>query len=160
MTWDVKSIVKPKNKQSVKTFLAKHKIPVMEHPHTCQIWHLVIFFFCFPRWSPYWKELVWVHRSGKGKSDATLEQCLRKWTAALLPWVEDLHRAVQGSWWGVHWRGKHLQCVICLIKRVWSSVQLFYSHAIYIMILFIWFHGITQTAFLTSQYVFHFWYGT
>jgi hypothetical protein len=81
------------NALSFKTFLAKHKIPVLEHPPYSPDLAPCDFFIskdqiCIKR-NPFR-----VHRYNEDKSDGGNEEVISKGPAALLPTVENLHGAV------------------------------------------------------------------
>jgi hypothetical protein len=81
------------NALSVKTFLAKHKIPVLEHPPYSPDLAPCNFFIskdqvCIKR-NPFR-----VRSRSEGKGDGGNEEAIRKGPAALLPTVENSHGAV------------------------------------------------------------------
>jgi hypothetical protein len=81
------------NALSVKTFLAKHKIPMLEHPpYSSDLATCDFFYFqdqvCIKR-NPFR-----VRRCSEGKSDGGNEEAIRKGPAALLPTVKNSHGAV------------------------------------------------------------------
>jgi hypothetical protein len=81
------------NALSIKTFLAKHKIPVLEHPPYSPDLAPCDFFIskdqvCI-KGNPFR-----VRRCSEDKSDGGHEEAIRKGPAALLPTVENTHGAV------------------------------------------------------------------
>jgi hypothetical protein len=80
--------VPAQNTLSVKMFLVKYKIPVLEHPPNSP--HLALYdFFLFPKINPFR-----AHRCCEGKGDGGNEEAIRKGPAALLQTVESFHGAV------------------------------------------------------------------
>jgi hypothetical protein len=82
-----------RNALPVKTFLAKHKIPVLEHPPYSPDLAQCLFFIskdqiCIKR------NLFRVRRCSEVKGDGGNEEAIRKGPTALLQTVENLHEAV------------------------------------------------------------------
>jgi hypothetical protein len=88
------------NALSVKMFLAKHEIPVLEHPQYSPDLAHVTFFFIFKDQVCIKRNLFRVRRISEGKGEGGNEEVIRKGHAVLLPTVENSHGAVQGSGWG------------------------------------------------------------
>jgi hypothetical protein len=82
------------NALSVKMFLAKHKIPVLEHPPYSPDLTLCDFFFISKDQVCIKKNLFRACRCSEGKSDSGNEEAIRKGPAALLPTVENSHGVV------------------------------------------------------------------
>jgi hypothetical protein len=81
------------NALSVTTFVAKHKIPVLEHPPYSR--DLVPCDFFISKDQVYIKMNPFrVCRCSEGKSDGGNEEAIRKGPAPLLPTVENSHGAV------------------------------------------------------------------
>jgi len=89
------------NALSVKTFLTKHKITVLEHPPYSPDLAPCDFFFISTDQVCVKRNTVRVRRCSEGKSDGVHEYAIRRQPAALLPKVEDSHGAVQGLGRGV-----------------------------------------------------------
>jgi hypothetical protein len=92
-SWILHHDVPAHNALSVNTFLAKHKIPVLEHPPYSPDLASCDFFIpkdqvCIKR------DLFRDHRCSEGKGDGGNEEDIRKGPATLLPTVENSHGAV------------------------------------------------------------------
>jgi hypothetical protein len=82
---------------SVKMFLVKHKIPMLEYPPYSLDLAPCNFFFISKDQVCIERNPFQVRRCSEGKCDGGNEEAIRKGPAAMLPTVENLHGSVQGS---------------------------------------------------------------